>query len=121
MSFCLVVDDNRTTADSLSRILKALGMQVRTAYGSTPGLSILNSEVPRAVFLDINMPGVSGLELLGYIKRDPRLSSVPVFIVTSDDQVQTRERALKGGAVDVIIKPATVDVLERLLRSANLF
>ena len=120
MSFALVVDDNRVTADSLGGVLKALGLTVRKAYGPTPGMAILNVEVPQVVFLDINMPGVSGLELLGYIKRDPRLVNVPVFIVTSDDQPETRTRALKGGAVDVIIKPATLDVLEVALKNVGL-
>jgi CheY-like chemotaxis protein len=79
-------------------------------------MSILGSFVPRFVCLDINMPGVDGTEILAYIKRDPRLIKVPVIIVTSDDQPETKQRVLKGGAQAILIKPATLDVLEDALK-----
>jgi len=120
MHNALVVDDNRSTADSLVRVLKALGIQARAAYGPGPGMSILSSERPDMVFLDINMPGVSGFEILSYVGREPRLEKVPVFICTSDDQPQTRQQALNGGAKDFLLKPVTVDVLEAVLKKAKL-
>jgi CheY-like chemotaxis protein len=120
MHNALVVDDNRFTADSLVRVLKALGIQARAAYGPGPGLSILSTEKPDMVFLDINMPGVSGFEILSYIGREPRLENVPVFVCTSDDQPQTREQALKTGATDFLLKPVTMDMLEAVLKKAKL-
>lgn len=102
------------------QILKALGIQARAAYGAQPALGILSVQVPLMVFLDVNMPGVNGLELLKFIQRDPRLSRVPVFVVTSDDQWETRNKAIQGGARDVLIKPATVETVEQALRDARL-
>jgi twitching motility two-component system response regulator PilH len=120
MHNALVVDDNRSTADSLVRVLKALGIQARAAYGPGPGMLILRSQKPDMVFLDINMPGVSGFEILSYVGREPRLEKVPVFICTSDDQPQTRQQALTNGASDFLLKPITVDALESVLKKANL-
>jgi CheY-like chemotaxis protein len=120
MHNALVVDDNRSTADSLVRVLRALGIQARAAYGPGPGMTILSSEKPDIIFLDINMPGVSGFEILSYVGREPRLASVPVFVCTSDDQPQTRQQAINGGATDFLPKPVTVDVLEAALKKAKL-
>ncbi len=120
MHSALVVDDNRMTADSLVRVLKALNFDARAAYGPGPGMSILNSEVPDVVFLDINMPGLTGFEILGFLSREPRFAKVPVFIVTSDDQPETRQRALKSGARDLLVKPVSVEGLESALKKAGL-
>jgi CheY-like chemotaxis protein len=112
----LIIDDNRSMADALHKMLGVLGVPARVAYGSSAAMSILGSFVPRFVCLDINMPGVDGTEILAYIKRDPRLIKVPVIIVTSDDQPETKQRVLKGGAQAILIKPATLDVLEDALK-----
>ncbi|RPH60289.1 MAG: response regulator [Chloroflexi bacterium] len=120
MTNALVIDDTRSTADSLVRVLKALGLQARAAYGPGPGMAILRTDVPDVIFLDINMPGVSGFEILSYVSREPRLSNVPVIVVTSDDQPQTKKQALADGAKIVLIKPATVDMLEDALKKLKL-
>jgi twitching motility two-component system response regulator PilH len=112
----LVVDDNRSTADSIVRVLVVLGIQARAAYGSGSGLTILNNETPDMIILDINMPGVSGFEILGYISREPRFTKIPVFICSSDDQPETRQLALKAGAREFLLKPVTVDALEVALK-----
>jgi twitching motility two-component system response regulator PilH len=120
MHNALVIDDNRSTADSMVRVLRALGIQARAAYGPGPGMSILGHEKPDMVFLDINMPGVSGFEILSYVSREPRLADVPVFVCTSDDQPQTKDQALKNGARDFLVKPVTVDALELALKKVRL-
>lgn len=120
MTNALVIDDTRMTADSLVRVLKALNIQARAAYGPGPGIGILQTETPDVVFLDINMPGVSGFEILSYLSREPRLSKVPVFVVTSDDQPETIKHAMAGGARAVLIKPASVDALESALKKEKI-
>lgn len=115
MVSALVIDDNRSTADSLVRVLKALGIQARPAYGPGPAMAILRVETPQVIFLDINMPGISGLEILKYTSREPRLEKVPVLVCTSDDQPQTRTQAFASGAKDFLVKPVTVDALEQAL------
>ncbi len=115
MKKILVIDDTRQTADALVSILKVLGFDARAAYGASAGMSMLNVNVPDAIFVDINMPGVTGFDILMYVSRDPRLESVPVIVVTSDDQPETRTRALSLGAKEVIIKPVSVESIEPVL------
>ncbi len=116
MSDALVIDDTRSTADSLVRVLEALGHPARAAYGSSAGMMILREETPSMVFLDINMPGVSGFEILKFMSREPRLAKIPVFVVTSDDQPETRQTALRQGAHGFLLKPVMVDALEQAIR-----
>jgi PleD family two-component response regulator len=121
MADALIIDDNRTTADALRQMLAVFGLQARVAYGSSPAMTILaGGFIPSFVFLDINMPGVDGTEILAYLRREPRLIPVPVFIVTSDDQPETRRKVMKLGATAMIIKPATIDVLEEALKKAKI-
>ena len=116
----LIIDDNRTTADALGQMLAVLGFKTRLAYGSNAAMSILSTGfTPKFICLDINMPWVNGTEILAYLRREPRLISVPVFIVTSDDQPETRRKVIRLGANAIIIKPATIDTLEEALKKAK--
>ena len=116
MKDALIIDDNRSTADALHQMLNVLDVPARVAYGASAAMSLLSTFTPNLILLDINMPGVDGLEILAYLRREPRLIPVPVVVVTSDDQPETRARVLKGGANGMIIKPATLDALEENLK-----
>lgn len=121
MQEALIIDDNRTTADALSQMLKVLGVKARVAYGSRAAMSVLGTGfTPKLVCLDINMPGLDGTEILAYLRREPRLIPVPVFVITSDDQPETRRKVMKLGATVMIIKPATIDALEDALKKAKM-
>lgn len=116
----LIIDDNRQTADALHQMLELLDLPTRVAYGSSPAMNALGKMIPRFVCLDINMPGVDGTEVLAFIRRDPRLRKVPVIIITSDDQPETRQHVMKAGAQAMLIKPATIDALEDALNKAGI-
>jgi len=121
MAEALIIDDNRSTADALRQMLGVLGIKARVAYGSSPAMSLLGGGfTPSFVCLDINMPGVDGTEILAYLRREPRLIPISVFVVTSDDQPETRKKVMKLGATAMIIKPATIDTLESVLKRARL-
>ncbi len=115
----LIIDDNRQTANALQQMLGVLEVEARVAYGSSPAIEILRKFTPGVILLDINMPGVDGLEVLAYLRREPRLAPIPVVVITSDDQPETRERVLKGGAMAMLVKPATLEALEGALKKAK--
>src|SRR5512133_1384823 len=121
MNEVLIIDDNRTTADALGQMLNVLGFKVRMAYGSSAAMAILGSGfTPKLICLDINMPGVDGIEILAYLRREPNLIPVPVFVITSDDQPETRKKVMQLGASVMLIKPATIDALEDALKKVKL-
>lgn len=120
MNYALVIDDNRQTAEALVQMLKLWDIPARMALNPSSAMLILGEVVPRIVFLDINMPGVDGFEVLGFLKREPRLLSVPVVVVTSDDQPETSRRAFNDGASAFVIKPVMVETIEAALKKVNL-
>jgi CheY-like chemotaxis protein len=120
MTKALVVDDCRLPADTLCQMLRLLNVDAHVSYGSTPAILYLSQVTPDVVFLDVNMPGVGGFEVLSYLKREPRMAHVPVVFVTADDSPETALQARDEGALALIIKPASIDDIEGVLKSAKL-
>ena len=117
----LIIDDNRQTADALHQMIGVLGFETRVAYSSSAAMALLGTGfTPQFICLDINMPGVDGTAILAYLRREPRLIPIPVFVITSDDQPETRARVKELGATLMIIKPATIDVLENAFKAVKM-
>lgn len=116
MEKALVIDDNRKTADALVEMLELLGIDAQPAYGSSAAMGVLAEHVPPFILLDINMPGVDGVEILAYLKREPRLMKMPVLVITSDDQPETQARVMKAGADEILLKPASLAQIESALK-----
>lgn len=120
MKTALVIDDSREHADALCEILSLLDVEAYPAYGPRAAMLALRKIDPDIVYLDINMPGVDGFEVLAYLRRYPKLYGVPVVIVTSDDQPETASKVKTTGALSMLIKPASVEGIENSLRRAGL-
>jgi CheY-like chemotaxis protein len=120
MVTALVIDDNRESADVVVEMLALLNVQAQAAYGPRAAMLVLKDFTPDIVFLDINMPGVDGFEVLSYLRRFPRMQDVPIVFITSDDQPETAGKVRKTGALLVIIKPATIESLEQALHKAGI-
>jgi CheY-like chemotaxis protein len=116
MPTALIVDDNRQMADGLASIVELLGVQAEVAYGARTGMMILKKRTPDVIFLDVNMPGVDGFEVMAYFRRLPQLKDIPVVIVTSDDQPETAQKAKDTGVLTLIVKPTSVEDIEHALR-----
>ena len=112
----LVVDDEETVRVLLQRILQAAGYEAVTAANGKEALSVIADGGIDVVMLDINMPGLSGFEVLGKISTDwPDLC---VIMVTAVADVQTAVTAMKLGAYDYITKPFDQDEALRKIRQA---
>jgi CheY-like chemotaxis protein len=120
MSSALVIDDNRLAADGVCQMVSLLGLQARSAYGPREAMLTLRDNIPDIIFLDIQLPGVDGFEVLSFLRREPRLKDVPVVMITSDDQPETALKARRTGALLTLVKPVSVEILERVLRAAKL-
>jgi len=90
----LIVDDNASVADRVSRVLRLEGHEVWTAPSAHEGLTLARIPCPNAVILDLRMPLAASLSLLRAIRTVPELASIPAAIVTGDyqrDQPQQHE------------------------------
>lgn len=120
MATVLVIDDNSNTADALKEMVEVFGIKAQAAYGARSGLVLLRKERPSLVLIDLNMPGLSGEEVIRFIRRDIRLQDVPVVVITSEDQTDPLESVRRAGANEVLIKPVTLQQIEIILRQYKL-
>jgi CheY-like chemotaxis protein len=91
---------------------------VRLARSGELALSVLKSTRVDLILLDIEMPEMSGFELLEFIKKLPELKDIPVIFVTAHVSTELITRALKSGAKDYVMKPFEPEVLLRKVFAA---
>ncbi|MCG6920025.1 MAG: response regulator [Acidobacteria bacterium] len=107
----LVVDDNELNRDMLSRRLGGRGFQVETAEDGTLALGRLDEKSFDIVLLDVMMPGLSGLDVLGRVRERWSESDLPVIMVTARDATEDVVEALRAGANDYVTKPLDFPVV----------
>jgi two-component system phosphate regulon response regulator PhoB len=100
----LIVEDHPTMREAMRLVLEGEGFVISEAADGERALTLIDEDPPDLVFLDMNIPGSSGAEVLRLIKRSPVTSGVRVIIVTADGE-EGRERALALGADAYFTKP----------------
>ncbi|MCP4536877.1 MAG: response regulator [Chloroflexi bacterium] len=117
----LIVDDSNAVVEALTNILSNQGYGVESYNDGESGWNRLvagaerKMPMPDLLLLDLNMPGINGLELLRRIRTDERFALLPVVILTVEDDADTRMMALEGGASGYLPKPVqTVELLARV-------
>jgi CheY-like chemotaxis protein len=108
----LVIDDDPAVRDLMSRYLIKSGLQPVTAADGEEGLKLAKQIRPRIITLDVVMPGTDGWGILGRLKADPELASIPVIMVTI---VDNEVRGMKLGASSYVVKPVDRDLLAELI------
>src|SRR5947199_131435 len=107
----LVVDDDRVARHLAASALAAAGVETVEAVTGRQALDLLAHGTFAAVLLDNHMPGLSGLDVLGAIRAEPATRTLPVLLVTADEDVTDRVRGLRAGASDYLVKPYDPDEL----------
>jgi len=113
----LVVDDNPINLKIMRELLKSLNMVPFLAQEEYEVMDILNSKNIDAVFVDEQMPKVSGSELIKKIKSYPKFKNIKIFGLIGDIKEETKNRLLEAGAEDVLIKPISREKLQSLFES----
>jgi FixJ family two-component response regulator len=111
-----VVDDDPSMQTALRRLLQAEGFETTIFASGSEFLTSLAQELPACLLLDLNMPGMSGLDVLSAL-RDAGIST-RVIIVTSIDDRLLIARALAAGAVACLRKPVSAGLLLFTVRQA---
>ncbi len=101
-STVLVVDDDASSRDLLSRFLNREGFAVITASGGAEALRLAREHLPTAITLDVIMPGMDGWEVLRQLKEDPELETIPVVLLTVSDE---QDLGYSLGAAEYLTKP----------------
>lgn len=104
----LVVDDEPDNRGVLEFVLDSYGATVRAAESAEECLRLMEERVPTLLLTDIQMPGVSGLELLAIVRERPEWRSIPMIAVTAFAMSGDRERILAAGFDGYLAKPLSV-------------
>ena len=109
----MIVDDEPQVAEVLAKSLSRQGHRTTVVHSGEDALKMIGSTVPDALFLDVSMPGINGLDVLAEVRRTrPQLA---VVVITGHATPEEVEQVKKLGAVDVIPKPAALTHYHRAI------
>jgi len=114
-----IVDDDEEMGRAISLMLKLLDCETRHFLNPRPAAqALLAGGRPDMMVLDINMPEVSGLDMLEFLRRRKEWKNLPIIMLSSEAADVMVDRALQMGADGYVMKPVTIDELEKVMSQA---
>jgi PAS domain S-box-containing protein len=111
----LIVEDNVDAADSLRMLLEMAGHEVAVAYTGVAGLEAARARRPDVVLCDLGLPGLTGYEVARALRQGVETAGVRLIAVSGYGRDEDQRRARESGFDEVLVKPVSPAVLERLL------
>ena len=100
----LIIEDDKFLRELLVQKLFKEGYGISEAIDGEEGIKKIKEEKPDLILLDLILPGIDGFEVLSQMGGDPKLSLIPVIILSNLGQKEDVEKGMKLGAVDYLIK-----------------
>jgi two-component system cell cycle response regulator DivK len=123
MSRVLIVEDNDRNLELARDILQAKGYDTLEARTAEDGLEIARASPPDLILMDIQLPGMGGIEGLRALRAEPSTARIPVVAITASVMLADREEIMRAGFDGFIEKPITVKsflgVVEDVLRTGT--
>lgn len=114
-----IVDDDEEMTRAVQLMLKLLDCETRHFYSARPAAqTLLAGEKPDLLLLDINMPEVSGIQFLEFMRKRIELQHIPVVMISTEAADVTVDKTLAIGADAYVLKPVTLDELENAIHKA---
>lgn len=115
----LIVEDSTTTSALIRAVIEEMGDFNTVEAGSGfEALKILPTQEFDLVITDINMPDINGLELINFIKNNPKYSHLPLIIVSTERSEEDKKRGIALGAMAYITKPFKAYELQEVIKQA---
>ena len=105
MSVILIVEDNEKNMKLVRDVLQVKGYQTLEAGNAEDGIALAQAHKPDLVLMDIQLPGMNGIEALGVLRADPATAAIPVIAVTASVMQQDRKQITEAGFEAYIGKP----------------
>src|SRR5579859_4169883 len=105
----LIVDDEANLRATVAEILSARGYSVLQADDGTSAVQLLRDHTPDLIFSDWKMTHMGGEQFLQYLRGEPRLSAIPVIVITAFGSSHSAIEAVRLGAYDFVTKPFDLD------------
>ncbi len=112
----LIIDDWEDGAQTLAALLQSAGYETRIATGGVTGLALAASDRPDAVILDLDLPDMSGYEVCRRLRARPDGARLLIIALTGWTRHSDRVAASEAGCDHYVVKPASLDTLDALLR-----
>jgi CheY-like chemotaxis protein len=114
-----IVDDDQEMTRAISMMLEMLGCQVTGFLNArNAAKTLLTGMRPDMLVLDINMPEVTGLDFLEFLRRRPEWKDLPVVMLSTEAADVTVDQALELGADGYLMKPITLEELDKVMETA---
>ena len=113
----LVVDDNPLNLKLARLLLSMEGYQVRTAETAAAAVTVLETFHPRMILMDVQLPGIDGLELTQWLRADRSFDDVIILAVTAFAMAADEQRAKEAGCDGYVSKPLDTRSLPELVRT----
>ena len=114
-----IVDDDQEMTNAMGLMLELLNCQVTSFFNArSTAESLLAGNRPDLLVLDINLPEVSGMDLLEFLRRRPEWKDLPIIMLSSEAADTTVDQAMSLGADGYVMKPVTIDELEQVVNTA---
>jgi len=115
-----LVDDDQEMCQAISLMLSLLDCRTRIFNDPRQAArTLLAGELPNLLLLDINMPVVTGLDLLEFIRHRPKWKTLPILIISAEATDADVDRAMSMGADGYLIKPVSYEELEKAFRQVT--
>jgi DNA-binding response OmpR family regulator len=101
----LIIEDEADAAELFAEMMRVSGFRVLKTSSSTPALSLIATEKPDLIILDIMMPEVSGLDILRQMHQDSTLAGIPVVVVSAKSMPADIRTGMEAGASTYLTKP----------------
>jgi two-component system chemotaxis response regulator CheY len=111
MPHILIVDDSPTIRRMVKASLAPIGADFIEASSGLEAIEQLAVGAIRLMVLDLNMPDMHGLEVLGFVRANQKFQQLPVLVLTTRDDAASRTAAMQAGATGYLTKPFTPQVL----------
>lgn len=115
----IIVEDEPDTAEMFAEMMRLSGYRVLKSFGGSQALNMIAREKPAAVVLDLMMPDLSGLDVLKFMRRDPRLAGIPVIVVSAKILPEDVKTGLEAGATAYLTKPVAFNDLRQAVESST--
>ena len=114
----VIIEDEPDTAEMYAEMMRISGYEVVKFFGGSPAVAQIAELKPCAVVLDLMMPDISGLEVLQYMKAEPKLSDIPVIIVSAKTLPADIDEGINAGASVYLTKPVSFSDLKKAIDDA---
>jgi CheY-like chemotaxis protein len=118
----LIVEDSPVQALAVLKLLENRGVSILCAANGEAGIEMARQNMPELILLDVEMPGINGLEVCRRLRDDTGTAKIPIILFTTHTDQETIREGMVGGAIDFIPKDGFYEaVLLETLREMKLF